>query len=56
MKHLYIAVLQQKHVNHHFLVHHAPIEENWKISGEGRNELKSCIKETKGAFYNKMLS
>lgn len=40
MKHLYIAVLQQKHVNYHFLVHHAPIEENWKISGEGRNELK----------------
>lgn len=54
MKQLNIAELQQLHVNFPFLAHHAPTEKNCTKFREGRNELKSRIKETKAVFYNKM--
>lgn len=56
MKQLYIAELQQKRVNYPYLAYHAATEEKWAIFREGRNKLKSRIKETISAFYNKMLS
>ena len=56
MKQLYIADLKEKRDNCRFLVHHSPTEENWVKFRDLRNKLKSNIKETKTAFYKKMLS
>ena len=56
MKQLDIAELQKKRDNYRFLAHHSPAEENWAKFRDIRNKLKSKIKETKTAFYKKILS
>ena len=55
MKQLDVADLQKKRVNYRFLAHHSPTEVNWAKVRDIRNTLNSRIKETKTAFYKKIL-
>ena len=48
--------ITKKRDNYRFLAHYSPTKENWAKFRDIQNKLKSKIKETKTAFYRKILS
>ena len=56
MKQLDIIELQKQCDKYIFLAHNIPIKENWINFRNARNALKKKIKDTKAAFYKKILT
>ena len=55
MKQLDITELQKQRHKYRFLAHNMPSKENWINFRDARNKLKRKIKDTKTAFYKKIL-
>ena len=55
-KQLDIIELQKQRDKYRFLAHNIPSKENWINFRNARNKLKKKIKDTKTAFYNKILT
>ena len=56
MKQLDIIELQKQRDKYRFLAHNIPSKENWINFRNARNKLKKKIKDTKTAFYKKILT
>ena len=56
MKQLDITELQKQRHKYRFLAHNMPSKENWINFRDARNKLKRKIKDTKTAFYKKILN
>ena len=56
MKQLDIIELQKQRDKYRFLAHNIPNKENWINFRNARNKLKKKIKDTKTAFYKKILT
>ena len=56
MKQLDITELQNQRDKYRFLAHNIPSKENWINFRNARNKLKKKIKDTKTAFYKKILT
>ena len=56
MKQLHIIELQKQRDKYRFLAHNIPNKENWINFRNARNKLKKKIKDTKTAFYKKILT
>ena len=55
-KQLDIIELQKQRDKYRFLAHNIPSKENWINFRNARNKLKKKIKDTKTAFYKKILT
>ena len=56
MKQLDIIQLQKQRDKYRFRAHNIPSKENWINFRNARNKLKRKIKDTKTAFYKKILT
>ena len=56
MKQLNIIELQKQRHKHRFLALNIPSKENWINFRNARNKLKTKIKDSKAAFYKKILT
>ena len=56
MKQLDIIELQKRRDTYRFLAHNIPNKEDWIKFRNARNKLKKKIKDTKTAFYKKILT